>query len=361
MVLSITLGIGLLLLLVRLSRLDLWKMLLQVRNLSLLDLLQLFVLNGVLVYVSTEKWLSIDAALHGPRDSSLSRIEAFTLSGTGMALGLVLPVQFGLSTVRTAGVYSHGSPIKRGIAATLFEQSFDILVGAVLAVASLITLLCRGGATMWMLCAIALGMLLFLAVRPSIRAIRQFAVYLADRPAVSKYRGLSFVRKLCELCHSDLLSARLVRRLIVLSTARFCVVVLMCLQVARAIGVKIPAWHMAAAVPFTVVASAIALTPGGLGLSELTSAGALKIFGTPLAVGATWAVANRVLILFSYFAVAGSAAIVWFMERAVAAGPAAAAKAANAAALAASQIQRQEQSDTDVASATSQSLTAQVR
>ena len=55
---------------------------------------------------------------------------------------------------------------------------------------------------------------------------------------------------------------------------------------------------------FVVMASVIALTPGGLGVNELTSVTALRIFGTPLAVGAQWALANRALIAVSYFIVA---------------------------------------------------------
>ena len=73
----------------------------------------------------------------------------------------------------------------------------------------------------------------------------------------------------------------------VLSTLRFSVVVLMSIQTAEAIGLHIPVWQMAAAIPFVVFASVIALTPGGLGVNELTSVSALRVFGTPLAVGGT--------------------------------------------------------------------------
>jgi uncharacterized membrane protein YbhN (UPF0104 family) len=109
--------------------------------------------------------------------------------------------------------------------------------------------------------------------------------------------------------HSSLIDAGLARRLVILSALRFGVVVLMSVQTAEAINVHIPVWQMAAAIPFVVMASVIALTPGGLGVNELTSVTALKIFGTPLAVGAQWAVANRVLIAASYVLVAACAAL----------------------------------------------------
>ena len=115
--------------------------------------------------------------------------------------------------------------------------------------------------------------------------------------------------------HSSLIDAGLARRLVILSALRFGVVVLMSVQTAEAINVHIPVWQMAAAIPFVVMASVIALTPGGLGVNELTSVTVLKIFGTPLAVGAQWAVANRVLIAVSYFLVAACAALLLAAQR----------------------------------------------
>ena len=69
----------------------------------------------------------------------------------------------------------------------------------------------------------------------------------------------------------------------------------MAAQAAQAIGAQIPVWHLAAAMPFVIIACVIVITPGGLGVNELTYATALHLFGTPLAVGAQWALANRFL------------------------------------------------------------------
>jgi uncharacterized membrane protein YbhN (UPF0104 family) len=125
------------------------------------------------------------------------------------------------------------------------------------------------------------------------------------------------LRALFELRRSGLLNAGLARRLVILSALRFCVVVLMSVQTAEAINVHIPIWQMAASVPFVVMASVIALTPGGLGVNELTSVTALKIFGTPLAVGAQWALANRALVAVSYFFVATCAIVLLGAQRLV--------------------------------------------
>jgi len=49
------------------------------------------------------------------------------------------------------------------------------------------------------------------------------------------------------------------------------------------------------------------VTPGGIGVNELASVTALKLFGTPLSIAAQWAVANRILCTASCFLVAGFA------------------------------------------------------
>ncbi len=171
---------------------------------------------------------------------------------------------------------------------------------------------------MWTLLAAAAMALAFLAVGPSVRVIRWLAASGIARTATPRSKTGVVLRRLFELRHSGLLNAGLARRLVVLSTLRFSVVVLMSIQTAEAIGLHIPVWQMAAAIPFVVFASVIALTPGGLGVNELTSVSALRVFGTPLAVGAQWAVANRVLLAVSYFSVATCAAIVLWAERVLA-------------------------------------------
>jgi uncharacterized membrane protein YbhN (UPF0104 family) len=92
-----------------------------------------------------------------------------------------------------------------------------------------------------------------------------------------------------------------------LSTARFAIQVLMAGQTAQAIGVHIPLWQLAAAMPFVIIACVIVVTPGGLGVNELSYATTLHLFGTPLNVGAQWALANRVLVALSCIVVAACA------------------------------------------------------
>jgi hypothetical protein len=309
---SISLGVILVVLLIRVGKIDLRLTLLQLESVSPVAFIKLVLLNGLMVYLSTAKWRSIDDVLRRPSDSIPSKITSFGITSAGMALGLVLPVQVGMAAARTLGTYVHGRPIKRGTAGTLFEQGFDLLMVAFLAAASGATWFYSGGAVMWTACAAGMTVLAISVVGPLIGLIRWAGASYSARTAAP---GNRILRAVWELQHSRLLNATLARRLVMLSALRFCVVVLMAAQTAEAIHAPIPLWHMAAAVPFVFIATIVAVTPGGIGVNELTSATALKFFGTPLAIAAQWSLANRFLVTASCFAVATCASIVWVVEK----------------------------------------------
>ena len=178
---------------------------------------KLVLLNVVLVYFSSEKWRSIDAAWRRSSDSVPSRTTSFALTSAGLALGMLLPVQLAMATARTLGTYVHGRPLKRGTAGTLLEQGFDLMVVAFLAVASAATWFYRGGAVMWTLSAAAMIALALLAVGPSIRLIRWLAAAYSAGTAPPRNRIL---RSFWELQNSGVLNAGLARRLVMLSVGR---------------------------------------------------------------------------------------------------------------------------------------------
>ena len=71
--------------------------------------------------------------------------------------------------------------------------------------------------------------------------------------------------------------------------------------------------------PFVIIACVIVVTPGGLGVNELSYATTLHLFGTPLNAGAQWALANRVLVASSCFVVAACAIALLGLTRIMAA------------------------------------------
>lgn len=301
---SAALTILLIVVLVKISKLDLRVTAQQLRSVGWISFAKLVLLTTVHVYLSSQKWRCVDASLRRASDSAPSRTMSFALTGTGVALGQVLPVQLSMSAARTLGTYFYGRSLKRGTGGTLFEQSFDVLIVGFLVVASAATRFYGGAGAMWTVCAISMAAVAILVAGPAVRLIHRQAVSLNARAIAPKNRIL---RSFGNLEHSGLLSAGLARQLMTLSTARFAIQVLMAGQTAQAIGVHIPLWQLAAAMPFVIIACVIVVTPGGLGVNELSYAATLHLFGTPLNVGAQWALANRVLVALSCIVVAACA------------------------------------------------------
>jgi len=305
---SVALGALLIVGLIRLGRIDMASTLRQVRSVTFSAFAKLILLNIVLIFLSTEKWRSVDSALRSSSDPAPSKWASFVLTSIGMALGFVLPVQLGMAASRTVGTYFYGRPFKRGLVGSLFEQSFDLLIVCFLAVASLFTRLLHGEAFVWVTLAVALIVIASLATGPATRVTRALARFLSAKMRPNNRIGAG-LNRLSELEDSGVLSARLARRLVILSALRFGVVVLIAGETAAAVGTPLRLWHIAAAVPFVVLASALAITPGGVGVNELTYAAALSLFGSPFSIGASWAIVNRILGMASCYVVAGIAAI----------------------------------------------------
>jgi uncharacterized membrane protein YbhN (UPF0104 family) len=281
-------------LLVKVSKLDLRVTVQQLKSVSWVSFSELVLLTGVHVYLSNLKWRLVDGNLRGATDSRPSRVTSFALTSAGVVLGQVLPIQVSMSVARTLGTYFYGRALRRGTGGTLFEQAFDVLVVGLLAIATGVTVFFRGGGRMWGVCSLAIMAVAILAVGPAVKLIRLHRFTSSNR----------IVRSISRLQQSVLMEPALARQLMGLSAARFVIQVLMAGQAAVAIGVNIPLWHFAAALPFVIIACVIVVTPGGLGVNELSYSTTLHLFGTPLNVGAQWALANRVLVASSCLVVA---------------------------------------------------------
>lgn len=166
---------------------------------------------------------------------------------------------------------------------------------------------------MWTATAVASAVTMLLVVGIGIRSLERIAVFFSTRQSSQQSR---LQKGFAELLNSGLLNARVARELTTLSLLRFLILALMAGMATRAIGVEVPLWQLAAAMPFVVFSSVIAISPGALGVSELTYASALSLFGTPLPVAAQFALANRFLVVAASFIVAISASGILFLKRA---------------------------------------------
>ena len=318
LVASFGLSVALLALLIKIAKIDVRLTLQQLRAVSWIAFTKIVLLSCLFNLLSTEKWRRIDATLRRPADSVPSRADSFALTSAGVALGIFLPVQFAVATARTLGTYFHGGALRRGTAGTLYEQSFDVATACLLAVASGLTWFYNGGGLMWTISAVSMLCLALLAVSPSVRLIRWLAAKSFVRTEAPQGRIAAILHSLSDLLHSDLLNTGLVRRLLGLSVARFAVIVLTSKETADAIGLSIPIRSMAAAIPFVMLMAVVAFTPGGLGMNEFTAASALSLFGTAFTVGASWTLANRILVTLSYFVVALGASAILGVQRVMA-------------------------------------------
>lgn len=311
LVASFALSGFLIVVLVKVGKINLHATLEHLRHVSRIAFAGLVVLTALHIYLSNLKWRKIDAFLRRSSDSAPSGTASFAFTSLGVVLGQILPVQISMSAARTIGTYFYGSPLKRGTAGTLFEQSFDVLIVGFLAIASAITWFCRGGAAVYIIATAVMALISVLAVAPSIRAVQSLVSATANR----KRPGNRIIRRFAEMDRSGFLNASLARQLMMLSAARFVIQVLMAWEVAEAVGAHISVWQLAAATPLVTIAYALAIAPGGLGISELSYAFVLNLFGTPLSVGAQWALENRVLVFLSCLLIASCGSVLLGIER----------------------------------------------
>ena len=255
---------------------------------------EIVLLMGFNSFLAGEKWRLV--VLHVDHDAgrTIPRPLYFALSAIGVALGQVLPVQ--VSTALSRWLWSRaygGFAVARGVGATVFEQLFDLLVVGFLALASVAVIATGSGAFAWFTGAI-LAILAGFALCGSAAALAAGLSRLAGPKWRTRGRAGQF---LASAGTSQLLNPGVTRWLFILSVLRFAVLVLVAAVSADAVALEIPLWHLAAAYPFGIFATALALTPGGIGIGEWSLVSALVAVGTPLQIGAQWAIACRILVI----------------------------------------------------------------
>jgi uncharacterized protein (TIRG00374 family) len=177
-------------------------------------------------------------------------------------------------------------------AATLYEQTFDLIVVALLGLVSIFCL-ASGLTQIWLIASVLLLAFFALTLRFS-STLLQKLLHMFSNIRLLPQR----VRKI--LAGSDkMLDLSLVRKLVLFSIFRF---VLLCFAAAAttyAAGLPVPALHLAIAMPLVALASLLPLTPGALGVNEFVFASVLAALGTPFEIGLQWALINRLLVILS--------------------------------------------------------------
>jgi hypothetical protein len=257
--------------------------------------LETFVAVAILMafnsFLAGEKWRLIAARIERGDGPSMPRLHYFAFTSIGVALGQVMPASLSLVASRSIGAHLYGGrALVRGTSATIFDYFFDILVAVGVGLSSVLVLIAGGGVVTWLLCtsAIASGVVFLYGVgtRLTARLTRRW-----ESRGAGSWRRLGF-----GIAHSPLFAPEIGRMLLAISALRFAVLVLISEITARAIGLDVPMWQLAAALPFGMIANTLAITPGGLGLTEWAVSFALFALGGSFQLSAQWALTTRVLV-----------------------------------------------------------------
>jgi uncharacterized membrane protein YbhN (UPF0104 family) len=298
---SLAFAVALLVLLARHAGIDLAALLRVLGRAKPVPLALLGLLAALLAALSAERWRMIERHTeHAPPPPA----RAFGLTAVGVGLGQFLPVQVSTALSRMIGarILKPGLS-RRPIVVTLYEQAFDVGLALSLAPASLVSLALHG-AVPWLLVAAPMVILAYVFAGAAAGSIGWLCAW-----AVRRGRGGAWLQG---LTGADLFSARLARRLMLLSAARFAVTATMAGLTSWAAGLEVSLQQLVAVLPLVVLATAAPLTPAGLGVNEWTFAGGLALLGVSPTLAAQWALVNR-LFVFAVSVVLGAAALVFLL------------------------------------------------
>ena len=284
---SIAIAVGLIAALLLASGASLHSALVRLTHMEWSALLATVLFTGIHTNLGAEKWRLANAS---DGVFPVSRRSAFALTAIGVGLGQILPVQIASALARGVGAKILGiASFSRGGATAIYEQLFDVLVIGGFACASLATYVLGGGALVWFSC-VAAGAAFVLMIAEWSRVLASWLLetHVGRLPRrIGEFAAIAL--------RSGCLEPRIVRTLVLLSIARFGALVLVGAAITRAIGLDIEIWKLGAALPFPVVAIAIAATPAGLGVNEVAMAFGLSLFGVPTEIAVEWTIAGRVV------------------------------------------------------------------
>ena len=118
-------------------------------------------------------------------------------------------------------------------------------------------------------------------------------------------------RWLAEERKRGLLAPKLITQMMLLSTARFVIVIERLILGAMAIGIIIPHAVVAYATPITTMSALLALTPGNLGIAEWSWTYLLTLWGISPAVGTLYGVSFRILVFAAQLVVSATIGVLF--------------------------------------------------
>ncbi len=180
--------------------------------------------------------------------------------------------------------------LKKGLLNALYDMGFDFGIACLMLPVSLLQWYYHFDWTVWLALCAALIVIAGFILRE--------APHIVPEAWLEKL-GLHEERK------AGMLSRRLIGLMMVLSTARFVLVIVRLICGAWALGIAIPAVTVAYATPVVTMSALLMFTPANLGIAEWSWAYVLTLWGVPMATGVLYGVSYRILIFAAQFIIGG--------------------------------------------------------
>lgn len=217
------------------------------------------------------------------------------------ALGLFLPTDIALMGLRT--LYMHRSGTQEASVAlfsVILDRIFDLLIFIVFMVPTLLFII--GVTSDRTIVLVLLGMLglmmalLLYNTKKSVTFI--FIIYNYVLTVVSRIQFLKRYSKLCQIDDAFIhnLGRYLLLKILMLTIIRFALLTIRFWFIGVAIGIHMTFFQGVFLVPFVQIASLINITPGGLGVIEMSSYSALALIDVPYSKILLFLLVQRVVI-----------------------------------------------------------------
>jgi hypothetical protein len=206
-----------------------------------------------------------------------------------MLIGQFLPVPVAVAVNRAAVMkLKQNVAVKKGVLNAFYDMGFDFLVAALLMPVSFLQWLYGFSFCIWL----AAGILIITAA----------GFLLMRAPKILPGKWLAKPVLAGEHARG-LLTPRLIGPMMLLSAARFALVIVRLMLGVVAIGIAVPFAIVAYATPPATMSSLLMLTPANLGIAEWSWAYLLALWHVPVAVGALYGVSFRILVFMAQLVV----------------------------------------------------------
>ncbi|MET0082513.1 MAG: lysylphosphatidylglycerol synthase transmembrane domain-containing protein [Sedimenticola sp.] len=254
------------------------------------------------IFISALKWRLVTQKVSTSHSIKINNGFYVFYTALGASLGQLIPVHISSIITRSLALRAHGNlNIKKGAFTSLYEQAFDLLIPIILVPSSLIAYIFDYSVTGWLLLSLASIFLGGWIVSEAGEKLSRSVCRYMDRKKL-KSAFHERIHDILQACiESGLFENKFLRRIFYLSTFRFISILFRAILIAMLIGSAITALDVAKAFPLVQTTLLIAITPGGLGISEWSWIGIFNAIGVNLDEAGLFAIVHRIYIVLTVF------------------------------------------------------------